>query len=153
MEQIQCGMNLIRDGMTSFTDRIGTFCHGRSTFFDGMTSFTDRMNTFCHGTPPFTDGMSTFCHGRDPFHVEFASFHVKFASFLMNLLHFMHNLSSFAFCNILQVFAKQNLQGLPDKTSSVEPAQRQTRKAVMTVNSLLRSSMGMSSGRPAVSLR
>ena len=71
----------------------------------------------------------------------------------MNLLHFMHNLSSFVFCNILQVFAKQNLQGLQDKTSSVEPAQRQTRKAVITVKSLLRSSMGMLSEQLAVSRR
>ena len=93
-------MNLIRDGMTSFTDRIGTFCHGRSTFFDGMTSFTDRMNTFCHGTPPFTDGMRTFCQGKAPFHVEFASFHVKFASFRDEFASFhveFKTISSFAF--------------------------------------------------------
>ncbi|MDD6486732.1 MAG: hypothetical protein PUF61_07305 [Spirochaetales bacterium] len=38
-----------------------------------MTSFTDRMNTFCHGTTPFTDGMDTFCHGKAPFHIEFSA--------------------------------------------------------------------------------
>ena len=55
MEQIQCGMNLIRDGMASFTDRMDIFCHGSTPFFEGMTLFTDRMDSFCHGTTPFTD--------------------------------------------------------------------------------------------------
>ena len=71
MKQIQCGMNLIRDGMTSFTDRMSTFCHGSTPFFEGMCPFSDRMNTFCHGTTPFSDGMDTFCHGKASFHVKF----------------------------------------------------------------------------------
>lgn len=81
--------------MTSFTDRMSTFCHGSTPFFEGMCPFSDRITSFCHGTPPFSDGMSTFCHGRSPFFEGMTPFTDRITPFCHGRSPFTDEFTSF----------------------------------------------------------
>ena len=70
-EHIMSWKNLIREGMTSFTDGMSTFCHGNTPFFEGMCPFSDRIISFCHGKTSFHDRISPFCHGNTTFLMEY----------------------------------------------------------------------------------